>query len=99
MWPFNAVFAELIQQIATLLLKFTCKQENEHKAHLTLALTLAITSSFSISSKISQIQAVNAFVSSTPKPRRVIAGVPKRKPEVTNGERGSLGTEFLFTVI
>ena len=29
----------------------------------------------------------------------MIAGEPIRKPEVTNGERGSFGTEFLFTVM
>ena len=52
-----------------------------------------------MSSRMSQIQPVNALVSSTAKPRRVIAGVPKRRPEVTNGERGSFGTEFLFTVM
>ena len=33
------------------------------------------------------------------KPRVVIAGVPTRNPEVTKGERGSLGTAFLLTVI
>ena len=33
------------------------------------------------------------------KPRVVTAGVPMRRPEVTNGERGSFGTEFLFTVM
>ncbi|MNV96007.1 hypothetical protein D3C71_1909620 [compost metagenome] len=34
-----------------------------------------------------------------PKPRVVTAGVPMRTPEVTNGERGSFGTEFLLVVI
>ncbi|MCY1463343.1 hypothetical protein D9M71_812240 [compost metagenome] len=29
----------------------------------------------------------------------VTAGVPIRRPEVTNGERGSFGTEFLLAVI
>ena len=33
------------------------------------------------------------------KPRVVIAGVPTRKPLVIKGERGSLGTAFLLTVI
>ncbi len=33
------------------------------------------------------------------KPRRVIEGEPIRIPEVTNGLRGSFGTEFLFTVM
>ena len=41
----------------------------------------------------------NSFDSASLKPRRVIAGEPIRKPEVTNGERGSFGTEFLLTVI
>ena len=33
------------------------------------------------------------------KPRVVIAGAPMRIPEVINGLSGSLGIEFLFTVI
>jgi len=32
------------------------------------------------------------------KPRVVPAAVPKRKPEVTKGERGSLGIAFLLQV-
>src|SRR5690554_783635 len=32
-------------------------------------------------------------------PRVVIAGVPKRRPEVWNGDLSSKGTIFLFTVI
>ena len=32
------------------------------------------------------------------KPRVVAAAEPTRMPEVTKGERGSLGMEFLFTV-
>ena len=35
----------------------------------------------------------------TPEPRVVIAGVPTRSPEVIKGERGSLGTAFLLTVM
>ena len=48
---------------------------------------------------MSAIHVVMSFVSSNPKPLVVIAGVPSRKPLVTNGEHGSLGTVFLFTVM
>ena len=37
--------------------------------------------------------------SSSLRPLVVAAGVPIRTPDVTNGERGSLGTVFLFSVI
>ena len=38
-------------------------------------------------------------MSSSTKPRVVMAGVPTRIPEVTNGDLSSKGTIFLFTVI
>ena len=47
----------------------------------------------------SAIQPASSRTSASPKPRVVTAGVPIRIPEVTNGERGSFGTEFLFTVM
>ena len=50
-------------------------------------------------SSTSQIQPASSFDSASLKPRRVIAGEPIRRPDVTNGERGSFGTEFLFTVM
>ncbi len=50
-------------------------------------------------SSTSQIQPASSFDSASLKPRRVIAGEPIRKPDVTNGERGSFGTEFLLTVM
>ncbi|EXF96338.1 hypothetical protein HK44_022390 [Pseudomonas fluorescens HK44] len=31
--------------------------------------------------------------------RMMMARLPMRNPEVTNGERGSLGTEFLLAVM
>ncbi|MNN85098.1 hypothetical protein D3C81_2023430 [compost metagenome] len=48
---------------------------------------------------MSQIQPASSLHSASLKPRVVTAGVPKRRPEVTNGERGSFGTEFLLTVM
>ena len=48
---------------------------------------------------ISQIQFVICSTSSFPKPLVVTAGVPNLIPEVTNGDWGSSGTAFLFTVI
>lgn len=39
------------------------------------------------------------IASSSLKPRVVIAGLPKRIPEVTNGFSGSLGMEFLLQVM
>ncbi len=48
---------------------------------------------------MSAIQPARSRTSASPKPRVVTAGVPIRIPEVTNGERGSFGTEFLFTVM
>ena len=47
----------------------------------------------------SQIQPASATHWATLKPRVVTAGVPMRRPEVTNGDCGSLGTAFLLTVI
>jgi glycine hydroxymethyltransferase len=47
----------------------------------------------------SQIQLAKSIHSASLKPRLVTAGLPIRRPEVTKGERGSLGTEFLFTVM
>ena len=38
-------------------------------------------------------------MSASLKPRLVTAGVPTRTPLVTNGERVSYGTVFLFTVM
>lgn len=38
-------------------------------------------------------------ISSVLRPLVVAAGVPIRTPDVTNGERGSLGTVFLLRVI
>ena len=38
-------------------------------------------------------------ISSSTKPRVVMAGVPTRTPEVTKGFSGSLGMAFLLTVI
>ena len=38
-------------------------------------------------------------ISGSRMPRVVTAGVPMRTPLVTNGERGSNGTVFLFTVM
>ncbi len=40
-----------------------------------------------------------SFISSSLKPRDVIAGVPIRTPEVTNGFSGSNGIAFLFAVM
>src|SRR5690606_2501967 len=53
----------------------------------------------SSASSTSHSQPASCSHSATPKPRVVTAGVPMRSPDVTNGERGSLGTEFLFAVI
>ena len=39
------------------------------------------------------------MTSASLKPRVVTAGVPMRRPLVTNGERGSFGTVFLLTVM
>ena len=50
-------------------------------------------------SNTSQIQFATCLASASSKPLRVIAGVPMRRPLVTKGERGSLGTEFLLTVM
>src|SRR5690606_18789846 len=50
-------------------------------------------------SSTSHTQPASCSQSATPKPRVVTAGVPMRNPEVTKGERGSLGTEFLFAVM
>ena len=50
-------------------------------------------------SRMSQIQPASSFASASVKPRRVIEGEPIRIPDVTNGLRGSFGTEFLFTVM
>ena len=50
-------------------------------------------------SRMSQIQPASSVASASLKPRRVMAGEPMRRPEVTNGERGSLGTAFLLTVM
>ena len=46
-----------------------------------------------------EIQSATSRISPSPNPRVVLAGVPIRSPLVTKGERGSLGTEFLLTVI
>ncbi|MNG37543.1 hypothetical protein D3C84_1249360 [compost metagenome] len=48
---------------------------------------------------MSQIQPASVTHWATLKPRVVTAGVPIRRPEVTNGDCGSFGTAFLFTVI
>src|SRR5690554_2165704 len=72
---------------------------NLAQSAFTCSRTWASTLSLPILSSTSQIQWATCSASATLKPRRVIAGVPKRKPEVTNGERGSFGTEFLFTVM
>ncbi|MCY1464787.1 hypothetical protein D9M71_828550 [compost metagenome] len=48
---------------------------------------------------MSQIHPARAMLCASLKPRLVIAGVPMRRPEVTNGDCGSLGTAFLFTVM
>src|SRR5690349_18051171 len=52
-----------------------------------------------ITSTTSQIQPATSAISFSPKPHVVDAGEPRRNPEVTNGDFGSLGTEFLFTVM
>ncbi len=39
------------------------------------------------------------FISASPKPRVVTAGVPTRTPDVTKGLSGSKGMVFLFTVM
>src|SRR3990167_4293230 len=66
---------------------------------LTFSRTASITASLFRSARMSQIQPASSLHSASLKPRVVTAGVPKRRPEVTNGERGSFGTEFLFTVM
>ena len=60
----------------------------------TFAFTSAITFSSPLLSITSAIQPASSRTSVSPKPRVVTAGVPIRIPEVTNGERGSFGTEF-----
>ena len=50
-------------------------------------------------SNTSAIKLATSLASSSLKPRVVIAGEPIRMPEVTNGLSGSLGIEFLFTVM
>ena len=50
-------------------------------------------------SSTSHSQPASVSQSVCPKPRVVSAGVPMRRPEVTKGERGSFGTEFLFAVM
>ena len=58
-----------------------------------------ITASFStLDRTVSIISAISSIRSSLA-PRVVMAGVPKRIPEVWNAERLSNGTIFLFTVI
>src|SRR5690606_24298215 len=66
---------------------------------LTFSRTASITASLFRSARMSQIQPASSRHSASLKPRVVTAGVPMRRPEVTNGERGSFGTLFLFTVM
>ena len=54
---------------------------------------------FSKSVAVSAIRCARVFISSSPSPRDVTAGVPTRMPLVTNGFSGSLGIAFLLTVI
>src|SRR5690606_28285010 len=65
----------------------------------TLARTFAIAASLPFSSRISAIQFATCFISASRNLRVVLAGVPMRKPLVTNGGRGSFGTAFLLTVM
>ena len=65
----------------------------------TLSFTISSSSEFSLFSIASQINSTTSFASSFLKPLVVMAGVPIRIPEVTNGDSGSLGIEFLLTVI
>ena len=48
---------------------------------------------------ILEIQLLTWIISFSLKPLVVIAGVPILIPDVTNGEAGSFGTAFLFTVM
>lgn len=66
---------------------------------LTFSRTASTTDSSPMFCRMSQIQPASSRHSVSPKPRVVTAGVPMRRPEVTNGERGSFGTLFLFTVM
>src|SRR5262249_18519645 len=72
---------------------------NRRHNSMDLRFTASITDSLCTSSKISQIQCANSVTSFSLNPRVVTAGVPMRKPLVTNGERTSPGTVFLFTVM
>src|SRR5690606_23082780 len=58
---------------------------------LTFSRTASITASLFRSARMSQIQPASSRHSASLKPRVVTAGVPMRRPEVTNGERGSFG--------
>src|SRR3546814_8257432 len=50
-------------------------------------------------STMSAIQPATCAISAPLKPRVVLAGEPSSRPEVTNGDFGSFGTEFLLTVM
>ncbi len=54
---------------------------------------------FSKSVAASQTQRAISSMSLSTRPLEVMAGVPMRTPEVTNGLLGSLGTVFLLRVI
>ena len=64
-----------------------------------MSFTSLSVSLFSKSSLTSLIKDAMSFISSTPIPLVVRAGVPRRIPLVTKGLRVSPGTVFLFVVI
>lgn len=57
-----------------------------------------VAASFGLS-KTSANKLPTLMASSSLKPRVVMAGLPKRMPDVTNGFSGSLGMEFLLQVM
>ena len=63
--------------------------------------TIARALSIALSPSLISIAIASAIlsISSVFKPRDVIAGVPRRKPLVTNGDFGSFGIVFLLHVI
>jgi hypothetical protein len=61
--------------------------------------TRASTASSAGASSTSAIRLATCSASISVKPRVVIAGVPRRMPEVTKGFCGSLGIAFLLTVM
>ena len=65
----------------------------------TLARTWASAVSSAGASSTSAMRCASSSHSSSVKPRVVIAGLPRRMPEVTNGFSGSLGIAFLLTVM